>query len=280
MSLNELVARNDDRLTAADRRLVDVLLANPRDTVFLSANEIAQRAGVNPATAVRFARKLGFSGYPELRASLQQDLLGVSEAAERMRLRIRRLARGSVLKTFIESEIHNLERLLEQVTDTEIQHAARAIMRASQIFLFAVGHAGALAHLLDSRLGRAGYQTRIMKHVPRDMAAELLQARARDVFILFAFNEVHPLLAKIAAHARAAGAVCILVTDIPAQPVRPVPDIVLAATRGADGDPRSLSVPMAICNALVLHLSRLNQRKTLANLEQLDKLRRKLDAAG
>jgi DNA-binding MurR/RpiR family transcriptional regulator len=280
MSLNELVARIDDRLTVADRRLVDVLLANPRDAVFLSANEIAQRAGVNPATAVRFARKLGFGGYPELRATLRQDLLGVSEAAERMRQRIRRVARGSVLKTFVESEIHNLGRLLEQVADADIQPAARAIMRASQIFLFAVGHAGALAHLLDSRLGRAGYRTRIMKHVPRDMAAELLQARARDVFILFAFNEVHPLVAKIVAHARAAGAVCILVTDIPAQPVRPVPDIVLAATRGADGDPRSLSVPMAICNALVLHLSRLNQRKTLVNLEQLDKLRRKLDAAG
>ncbi len=280
MSLNELVARIDDRLTVADRRLVDVLLANPRDAVFLSANEIAQRAGVNPATAVRFARKLGFGGYPELRATLRQDLLGVSEAAERMRQRIRRVARGSVLKTFVESEIHNLGRLLEQVADADIQPAARAVMRASQIFLFAVGHAGALAHLLDSRLGRAGYQTRIMKHVSRDMAAELLQARARDVFILFAFNEVHPLVAKIAAHARTAGAICILVTDIPAQPVRPVPDIVLAATRGGDGDPRSLSVPMAICNALVLHLSRLNQRKTLLNLERLDKLRRKLDAAG
>lgn len=279
MPLNELVARIGDRLTTADRRLVDVLLANPRDTVFLSANEIAQRAGVNPATAVRFARKLGFSGYPDLRATLQQDLLGVSEAAERMRLRIRRLARGSVLKTFVESEIHNLGRLLDQVTDTDIQHAARAIMRAPQVFLFAVGHAGALAHLLDSRLGRAGYRTRIMKQVSRDMAAELLQARERDVFILFALNAIHPLVAKIVAHARAAGAVCILITDIPAPSLRPAPDIVLAATRGGEGEPRSLSVPMAVCNALVLHLSQLNQRKTIGNLEQLDKLRRKLEAA-
>lgn len=280
MSLNELVARIGARLTAADRRLADLLLANPRDAAFLSANEIAQRAGVNPATAVRFARKLGFSGYPELRASLQQDLLGVSEAAERMRLRIRRLARGSVLKTFVESEIHNLEGLLEQVTDTDIQQAARAIMRAPQIFLFGVGHAAALTHLLDSRLGRAGYRTRIMKQVSRDMAAELLQARERDVFILFAFNAIHPLVTKIVAHARAAGAICILITDIPAPSLRPAPGIVLTATRGGEGEPRSLSVPMAICNALVLHLSQMNQRKTIGNLEQLDKLRRKLEATG
>lgn len=280
MPLNELVARIGDRLTAADRRLAGVLLASPRETALLSANEIAQRAGVNPATAVRFARKLGFDGYPALRATLQQDLFGVSEAAERMRQRIRRLARGSVLKTFVESEIHNLSRLLEQIADADIQPAARAIMRASQVFLFAVGHAGALAYLLDSRLGRAGYRTRIMKHVPRDMAAELLQAQARDVFILFAFNTIHPSVAKIVAHARSAGAICVLITDIPGSSVRPVPDIVLSATRGGEGDPRSLSVPMAICNALVLHLSRLDQRRTLRNLQQLDKVRRTLEAAG
>lgn len=277
MSLSELVKHAGSRLTGADRRLADVLQASPRETALLSANGIAQRAGVNPATAVRFARKLGFSGYPELRATLQQDLFGVSDAADRMRQRIRRLARGSVLKTFVEGEIGNLGRLLEQIADADIQPAARAIMRASQVYLFAVGHAGALAHLLDSRLGRAGYRTRIMKHVPRDMAAELLQARARDVFILFAFNAIHPSVAKIVAHARSIGAVCVLITDIPGSPLRPAPDIVLSATRGGEGDPRSLSVPMAICNVLVLHLSRLDQRRTIRNLEQLDKVRRTLE---
>ena len=240
---------------------------------------MAQRAGVNPATVVRFARKLGFDGYPALRAALQQNLFGVSEAAERMRQRIRRLARGTVLKTLIENEISNLGRLLEQLDDADIRPAARAIMRAPQVFLFGVGHAGALTHLLDSRLGRAGYRTRIMKHVPRDMAADLLQACARDVFILFAFNATHPSVAKITAHARSVKAVCVLITDIPAPSVRPAPDIVLTATRGAEGDPRSLSVPMAICNALVLHLSQMDQRRTIRNLESLDKVRRKLEQA-
>lgn len=279
MPLQELVATLGEKLTAADRRLADTLLAQPRETAFLSANELAQRAGVNPATAVRFARKLGFAGYPALRGRLQQDLFGVSEAADRMRQRIKRLDGRSVLRTFVEGEIGNLHRLLEQVDDADMQPAAQAVLRAPQIHLFAVGHAVALTCLLDSRLGRAGYRTRVMKQVPRDMAADLLQAQRKDVFILFALNSVHPLIPKIVAHAKTMGAVCILITDLMVPAVRPAPDIVLAATRGGEGEPRSLSVPMALCNALVLQLSRLDQRRTIHKLELLDKLRRKLDAA-
>lgn len=279
MPLRDLIASLDQRPTATDRRLIDALSVNPRETAFLSANEIAQRAGVNPATAVRFARKLGFEGYPALRAKLQQELFGVSEAADRMRQRIKRLGKGSVMKTFVEGEIRHLSRLPEQVSDADIMAAARAVMRARQTFLFAVGHAATLAYLLESRLGRAGYRTQMLKHVPRDMAVNLLQARARDAFILFALNAAHPLVPKIIAHARAVGATSILISDVIGLTVRPSPDIALAAARGAEGEPRSLCVPMAICNTLVLHLSRLDQGKTIHNLERLDDLRKKLEAA-
>jgi len=278
MPLRELVAGLELALTDTDRRLIDTLLAHPRETPFLSANEVAQRARVNPATAVRFARKLGFDGYPALRARLQQELFGESEAADRMRQRIRRLGRGSVLKTFIEGEIRNLSRLPEQVADRDIMAAARAVARAGQTFLFAVGHAVALAHLLEARLGRAGYRTQILKHVPRDLATQLLQASSGDAFILFALNTQHPLLPRVVAQARAARARTILITDITGPVAGPRPDVTLAASRGAVGEPRSLTVPMTLCNTLVLHLSRLDQGRTLRNLERLDALRRALEA--
>jgi DNA-binding MurR/RpiR family transcriptional regulator len=278
MRLDERVARLGGKLTAADRRLAEALRADPRRGAFLSGNELAQRAGVDPASAVRFARKLGFSGYRELRASLQQELLDAPEAAERMRQRIRRIGHGSVLRTFVEAEIASLQRLLENVHDADIRPAARAIARAAEVFLFAVGHAGALALLLESRLGRVGFRTRIVKPVARDLAADLLLARKGDAFVLFALNAVHPLLPRIVSHARSTQATSILITDLPAPVLRPGPDVVLSAARGPEDQPRSLSVPLALCHALVLHVSQLDQRRTLANLERLDRLRNDLEA--
>jgi DNA-binding MurR/RpiR family transcriptional regulator len=275
MSLHERMAGLGARLTAADRKIAATLRADPRHSAFLSANALAQRAGVDPASAVRFARKLGFDGYPALRASLQQELFGASEAAGRMR----RIGSGAVLQTFVEAEIDALRRMLEQVRDADIRSAARAVARASGIFMFALGHAGALAGLLESRLSRAGFRTRIMKHSPRDLAGDLMLARKGDAFVVFALNTLPALAPKIFAHARAIRAPSILVTDLAAPGLCPAPDIVLSASRGPEGEPRSLSVPMALCHALVLHVSRLDPQRTLRSLERLDKLRKDLEAA-
>jgi DNA-binding MurR/RpiR family transcriptional regulator len=276
MALRERIESRNGRWTETDRRLIDVLLAHPRETAFLSTNELARRAAVHPASAVRFARKLGFEGYPPLRATLQMELFGVSEAAERMRQRIAHLGKGSVLHSFVESEIRTLRQLTEQLSDADILAAARTVLAAQQVLIFAVGHAAALAHLLEARLGRLGCRTRILKHVARDLAIDLLQLKRRDAVVLFALNSVHPLVARVIEHARECGAKTILITDLVGLAIRPAPDVLLAAARGTEGEPRSLAVPMTICNTLVLHVSRASQHKTLRNLETLDRIRTRL----
>lgn len=277
MNHHDLVGSYRGRLTATDRRLVDALLANPRETAYCSTYEIAKRAGVHPASAVRLAHKLGFDGYPALRAHLRASLFGAVGEATRVEQRIRKLGKGSVLRALVESEIRALNQLPEQVADTEIAAAARAVLRAHRIFLFAVGQAGILARFLDLRLSRAGYRTEILDDYTRDLAAGLLHAHARDAFILFAFNVVHPRLPRIVERARAVGAKSIVISDIAGLRLRPGPDWTLAASRGPEGEARSLAVPMAICNTLILQVARLDRGKTIRNLERLESVRAKLD---
>jgi DNA-binding MurR/RpiR family transcriptional regulator len=280
MALRELIEARGQDWTETDRRLIDTLLAHPRETALLSTNELAKRASVHPASAVRFARKLGFDGYPPLRTRLQMELFGVPEAAERMRKRIAHIGKGSILQAFVDSEIRTLARVTEQLSDADLVPAARSVAGARHIFLFAVGHAAALAYLLEARLGRLGCSTQILKHIPRDAAVNLLQAQAGDAFVLFALNSIHPLVPRILEHARSIGAKSTLITDLIGARLRAAPDVLLAATRGAEGEPRSLAVPMTLCNALLLHVSRLARQKTLRNLKRLDTIRSKLEAGG
>lgn len=280
MTLRERLEHQRRRATATDRRLIDALLADPREAAFLSANALARRAAVHPASAVRFARKMGFEGYPPFRADLQRELFDASQAAERMRARMAHVGKGSVLAAFIESEVAALTRLPDQVSDATLAAGARHLVRAEQIYLFAVGHAAALAYLLETRLQRLGCRTQTLKPVARDMAAQLLQARPNDAYVLFALNDVHPLVKRIVEHARSAGARTVLVSDLPRLTLRPAPDLMLAAERGPEGAPRSLAVPMTLCNALVLHVSKQRATRALANLRRLDALRRKLEEGG
>ena len=50
---------------------------------------------------------------------------------------------------------------------------------------------------------------------------------------------------------------------------RPAPDHLLWASRGADDEFQTLTVPMAICNALVLTIAKRNRTRSMQALDRL-----------
>ena len=71
MTLRSALASVDRPLTASEKRVVNVLLVDA-ESGSKTAASVAERAGTHETTVVRLARKLGYRGYPELRADLRQ----------------------------------------------------------------------------------------------------------------------------------------------------------------------------------------------------------------
>ncbi|MEX2450250.1 MAG: MurR/RpiR family transcriptional regulator [Rhodospirillales bacterium] len=277
MNLRQIVEDFDGRLTKSDQRLVKALLANPAESAFLSSQELADKASVHPTTAVRLARKLGFDGYSELRLKLQSDLIGMSPAAERMQRRLEQLDHGS-LSAFVDSEIGALRNLPNQVAQADMEKAARILCDANRIFLFGLGHAEAMVLLMDMRLSRSGYCTRIMRQSPRRLAPELMNIGANDAVLLFMFSEIEQDVQFILQHVRDVGAKSIVISDLIGPLLRPNPDVLLGASRGEVGDARSIVVPMTICNTLILLVSETDGGTSIKHLAKVTELRRKLES--
>ena len=56
-----------EEMGKAEKRIADWILSNPGGLIPLSISELADQCGCGDATVVRFARRLGFSGYQELK---------------------------------------------------------------------------------------------------------------------------------------------------------------------------------------------------------------------
>ncbi len=274
MRFSALIERHQDLFTAADQRVVRELLANPTEAAFLSATGLAKRAKVHPATAVRLAQKLGFGGYRELKAELQAEIINTNHPAERVRHRLAHVDQGSILADIIESELTALRQLAEQNPEAEINAAARALMGARGVFLFAQGNATTLIEMMDRRLRRADFHTTVLRQQGRELAEHVLALDSGDVVLAFAFHSVPTGLTPLLRHAARVGATAILITDILGPLVKPRPDIVIAAKRGLADEYLTLTVPMAICNALILTIARLDQGRSLKALGRLAKLTR------
>ena len=86
MEVAERIRGSSSELTAAERRVAEIVLASPQIVGFGTVADLASAAGAGAATVVRLASKLGFDGFTELQASVQRDLLQqLRPAAERIR---------------------------------------------------------------------------------------------------------------------------------------------------------------------------------------------------
>lgn len=271
MPFRTAIQEHAGRLSAADQRLIRELLGNPTEAAFLSASELAARGGVHQAAATRLAKKLGYGGYPQLRAELQAELLDSIGPGERVRRRLAHTGSDSLLTAMVTDEVAALAALPSQVSQAQLDTAARLVSAADRIFLFGHGHATALVDLLGRRLRRSGHHAIALMGSARDLAEQTALMTGRDVVVAFALHRPPPGLRGVLRQAVETGSPTVLVTDAGGPLLRPQPTVLLAASRGAESEFQSLTVPMAICNALVLTLARVDPESVSA-LDRLTSL--------
>lgn len=274
MAYTEIVEQYDRELTPSEERLYREFIYNKQALAYMTAAEVAALVGVHESTVVRLAQKLGYKGYRDLRISLREELTEKENAVERLRQRI---ARSHELTTLVADEIRALEELLVSVSQEEIDSAARAIIPAHQVYLFAWGHASSLVEYLDRRLRRSKKETVDLRKQGRDLAENLLTLGSNDVLVAFAFHIKPPSLETLLRYSKSVGATTVLISDNLGPLVRPKPDILMAARHSAKHELLGLSVPMTITNALVLSIAELDGGRTFEALEYLEGLLRRFD---
>ena len=272
MPFTLLVRGNAPSLTNADQRLIDVLMADPSAAQFMSGAELASRAEVHEAAATRLAKKLGFKGFPQLRALLRDEVRANSEPAGRISRQLDAVEGESLIRDTVRREIATLEALAGQLDQARLDEAADLLIGARRIFLFGRGHATSMVALLDRRLRRFGWQVVSLPTDGRDLAEHVLGLQSGDVILGFALHRRPKGLGRLCQHAAEMGAKSILVADTIGPRMAPAPDHLLWASRGPDDEFQTLTVPMAICNALVLTIAKRNRARSIEALDRLGPL--------
>ena len=269
----ERVNAHGARLTGTEQKIIEALIQQRRETAFLSGPQLADRLNVHGAATTRLAQKLGYKGYPDLRAAVQQELLASQDAAARMRRSVANTAGRGQLALLVDSEIRALENLLEMVAQADLDRAADMLFAAKRVFLFGQGHAGAISAFLQRRLDRFGMTTIALSGRGHDMAEKLVSLGAGDLVLGLAFRKAPGGYAPLMTHALAVGADTLLISDLVGLRLQPRPSLVLAAPRGrSESEFQTPNVPFVLVGALLLTLAERHEQPMLAALERLSDL--------
>ncbi|WP_457588117.1 MurR/RpiR family transcriptional regulator [Ensifer canadensis] len=273
MTLIDRIKAQSKRLTEADQKLIATMLENRAEAAFLSGPQLSQRASVHEATVTRLAQKLGYRGFPDLRAQLQREVLDDQDAATRMRRSVAKVEHGDYLTDLIAAEISALETLARSVPQGDVDLAADMIFEGRRVFVFGQGHAQSVAGFLQRRLDRFGMTTIALTGRGRDIAERMVSMDKNDIVIALAFRKQPQSYAPLVEHARRVGARTILISDLAGPLMEPVADLMLAAPRGRSGSEfQTPTIPFAIVNGIVLTIAGRHEREMIGRLEKLSEL--------
>lgn len=256
-SLIKLLRDSYPDLSQSGRTIAEYLKANPGRAIFLNAAELAQVAGVSPASVVRFAQALGFRGYPELQKALQQELsqqLGRPgpDAPDREEAAAATPATPAHnWARVMRADQRNLELTIGELDPAVAAQASDWLGHARTIYLAGYRSTGSLVRMTHSFLKMVRPATQVVALSAEEYCEELTGAGAEDVLLAFSFPRYFRLTHEVAAFAKLQGVRCIAITDSPKAPLAEVADLTLTCYVAAESFANSFVAPLSLVNALV-----------------------------
>ncbi|MBI3159290.1 MAG: MurR/RpiR family transcriptional regulator [Chloroflexi bacterium] len=184
-------------------KLADFLLDSYVQAALMTATEIAHRVDIDAATVVRFAQRLGYSGFPELQAEIKarvlHDLMFRTEA-------------GGHPESAADIAIATLERLQGAIEQAKflldgktINQMVERIGEARRIIILHEGMGQAAAYNLMNLLEQGGFIVTNVQAAVNDLARAVSTASKDDLILAIDVTGDAPFISRALTEANGAG---------------------------------------------------------------------------
>ena len=276
--MTSLVHRIEARaaeLPPAERRVAEVVLADPGATAFATVAQLGRRAGTSGATVVRLAERLGYDGWvalqAEARAGLGQQLRPATE-------RIREAARGDVLTQTADREAANVRSTLAAVDREAFAVAVDLLADTKRTVHVLAGEAEAgIGRFLADGLDLLRPLVQPLSGSAPTVARSLAHASRRDVLVVVDLRRYERWVLDAVDQASDAGLVVIAVTDSVLSPLAHQAEATFMVTAEGAGPFDSHVGTLALVNALVSGVARKLRRPAASRLDRVEQAWRRAD---
>ncbi len=273
--LDEAVQDLYPALSSTQRRVVDRLLADTALAVS-SARTVAKELGVSPSVLTRTAQALGFDGYPELQAQLQERLTRPElPTAERLERVTERYGSGSpehIAVQVLADDLASLTQTIDDLDPTELSRAVSILGSATRVMVFGARASAGLASWLVVNLRSSVREIVLLDQSRADLPDQIAEVRPGDVVFVICFRRVDRVSAAVAEHASRRGARVISLGDHPATPVTAHAELSLVVARPTARLEPPFTAALAVLTALTTTAAVVNRSLAASRLESLETL--------
>ena len=259
-------------LTAADRKLSAALMADYPVAGLASISDFARVAGVSTPSVLRFAKKLGFTGFPTFQQALRGEVSAqLQNPIEKPEQWSSKAPRGHILNTLASAAMENLGNSLRHIDHHTFDDVCRLISdRQRTVHIVGGRITGHLAGYLHTHLQMARAGVRLVPGSVSHWPQHLLDVSEEDVLVVFDVRRYDARVQEFAASARQRGARNVLITDQWMSPVSRLASQTLALRMDVPSGWDSNVVTMFVAEAIVAAVVNENWKATRERIREID----------
>jgi len=257
-------------LSPSQRRIADCLQANINEAALWGVEDLAKESNTCVATVVRFAKKLGYTGYLEMRKAL------VSSAKKHYQRGDQLLeAPAQAAATLVEvarRDIRNIELLVQAVNEELLQSAAKLLKASRLRLVIGDGVSALMSRQLAYLLINTGVPT--MEGSPADFATQVGNLDSRDLLIAISITPYTRETLDAAAYARKRGIPVLAFTDGVHSPLAKIATATLPIPGKNLLFSHSLAAFGVLVHALATSIAREDPQSSLKKLHEVERVAR------
>jgi DNA-binding MurR/RpiR family transcriptional regulator len=213
MNLRERIDHNIADFSPFDTQIATYLLAHLEEAPLLTGAELATQLETSASSITRFAQRLGFEGYPDLRRELrrqwrEQQAPNVPETKE------------GVFAAYWTREKQNLEEL-SRTSETLLEHFCDNLAHATRIWI--LGSRSNAGHAILTHELLSGVRANVHLLEPKTIISPeiLLETNQHDTILIFSTRRYARATTQLAMTLKNRGAKLLLITDNGNSPLVP-----------------------------------------------------------
>jgi len=271
MTYDRLLNEKAENLTPSQKKLLNYILSNDEEAVFLTIQGLSKRVSVSVATVVRLAKALGYAGFPqfqqELRLLFRDKLTTVSRIQKAAQ---KEMSEENVLVKVFQQDIENITETMRQVSVNDFKRFVKALNSARRVVIIGLRSAHSLAVLMGVALQFLQRDVWIVAPGIGDMWDRLLGLRKDDVVVGICFPRYTKETVEVLRFAQQKGIKTLAITDSPISPLARYAECVLPARCKLDSFIESFTAAISLINAIVTAVGLYRKEATMSSLKQLE----------
>jgi DNA-binding MurR/RpiR family transcriptional regulator len=260
-------------LTKSQKIIAEYVVDNFDSIPFKSVHQVKEATSASVASVVRFAQKVGFKGFLELRDEIAKALETRIKKNEIFSLiDDSKKKNKDLLSSIAKQEIDNINETVNLIERQNFKSAIELIISSKKVYTLGLGISYLLSEILAYQLNQVAVNAINLTHNQLSFMEQILFANREELLVAFSFPPYSKETINSVKFAKERGLKVISITNKTSAPISRFSDVQLNVSSKNMLFTNSFSAASVIINAIATQCALNNKSKAETMLSELNKI--------